>query len=260
MLKIQNITHKYPLHFEPILNHLDLELVEGSFCVIIGSNGSGKSTLLKTISGELKPQQGEIIFNQNNITKLSIHKRAQFLSSVTQDVTLGTISEMTLLENMSLSVLRGQKANFLGFKELESFFLKTLQSYQLGLEKYMHTKLSNLSGGQRQLAALVMACLTPPKLLLLDEHSSALDPKISQKLMKLTSDLVEKHHMTTLMVTHNLSDALLYGDRIIMMHKGKIVMDFKEETKKELNVKDLLGFFHRFENEPLVNVSEGIDG
>lgn len=260
MLKIQNMTHKYPFHSEPILNHLDLDLVEGSFCVIIGSNGSGKSTLLKTISGELKPQEGKIIFNQENITKWPIHKRAQFLSSVTQDVTLGTISEMTLLENMSLSVLRGQKANFSSFKGLDSFFLETLKSYKLGLEKYMHTKLSNLSGGQRQLAALVMACLTPPKLLLLDEHSSALDPKTSQKLMKFTSDLIEKHHMTTLMVTHNLSDALLYGDRIIMMHKGKIVIDLEGEAKKALNVKDLLDLFHRFENELLMNASQGIDG
>ncbi|MDP3532146.1 MAG: ATP-binding cassette domain-containing protein [Alphaproteobacteria bacterium] len=259
MLKIQNITHKYPLHFEPILNHLDLELQEGSFCVIIGSNGSGKSTLLKTISGELKPQKGKIIFDQKNITGLSIHKRAQFLSSVTQDIAKGTIAEMTLLENMSLSLLRGQKATFSSFKSAEKFFLQELKSYKLGLEKHMHTKLSNLSGGQRQLAALIMASLAPPKLLLLDEHSSALDPKTSQKLMQFTANLIEKHHMTTLMVTHNLSDAILYGDRIIMLHKGKIVIDLKDDAKKALTIKDLLDLFYHFENELLVNSAEGIE-
>lgn len=259
MLKIQNITHKYPFHFEPILNHLDFELKKNSFCVIIGSNGSGKSTLLKTISGELKPQKGKIIFNQKNITSMPIHKRAQFLSNVTQDLTKGTIAEMTLLENMSLSFMRGQKAPFSTFEKLEQFFLSELKSYALGLEKYIHTKLSNLSGGQRQLAALVMACLSPPQLLLLDEHSSALDPKTSQNLMLFTADLIKKHHITTLMVTHNLNDAILYGDRIIMLHKGKIVFDLKDEAKKALNVKDLLDLFHHFENELLIHSLDGVN-
>lgn len=252
MLEISNLQKSFPYVFEPVLKNLSLKLDEGDFCIIIGSNGSGKSTLLKSISGEHLVDKGSIKLNKQNITNFPIHKRAELISSVTQDITQGTVQELTLLENVVLNNLRGKKSSFRFYKNHTKEIKERIENLNLGIERHLNTPLKNLSGGQRQLIATLMATLFPPQLLLLDEHTSALDPKTRIQVMEYTNQVIMENKITTLMVTHNLDDALKYGNRLIVMHQGKVVREVDGSKKKELNLSKLLEIFHHYEDLSLV--------
>ncbi len=252
MLHINRIVKSFPSQVRPILNDIDLTLEKGYFCVVIGSNGSGKSTLLKTLSGEHLVNSGNISLNGKDITSLSIAARAHMVSSVSQDVTIGTTSELTLLENFCLSGLRGKKATFALFNRNESLLREKIASLGLGLENYLHTPLVALSGGQRQMIATVMALHSQPQLLLLDEHCSALDPKTQLKVMAYTNEMIRSQEMTALMITHHLSDAIRYGNRLIMLANGKIILDLKAHEKHAMTVNQLIDLFHTVEDNRLV--------
>lgn len=242
MLKINNIYKTFAGNCNPVLNGVSLELASGDFCVLIGSNGSGKSTLLKTIDGEYKQDQGEIVTDSNAL-----------IASVSQDINKGTIAEMSLLENMVLSGLLGKKASFAFYqKKIEEIKL-LVQELGMGLEAYIDKPLSVLSGGQRQMIATLMAISSKPDILLLDEHTSALDPKTQDLLMKYTANAINKNKLTSIMITHKLNDALCYGNRLIMLHQGQIVFDVKNKEKAALTIDDLLSLFHQYEDLILRN-------
>lgn len=252
MLKVKNLYKSFALQSaKPILNNISLSLEKGDFCIIIGSNGSGKSTLLKTILGIYTPDQGKIWLDQKDITPYPVYKRAKYMSCVFQDILNGTISDMTVMENLSLAWMRGRSATFRTHKKNLQLFSERLALLNMHLENYLHTPTQNLSGGQRQAIAFIMATLHSPHLLLLDEHCSALDPKSSHHIMESTSQMIERFNITTLMVTHNLKDAVKFGNRLIMMHQGKIVLDVRDEAKRALTTDKLLALFHQHEDELL---------
>lgn len=250
MLALENISKSFFMA-RPALDNISLRLNRRDFCVVIGHNGSGKSTLFKTIGGEITPDKGGISINQQDITQLKIHERAKFISSVLQDTTKGTIPEMTLLENLSLSLLRAKKASFGLFKKEIQPLKEKIASMGLDLEHYLHEPLASLSGGQRQLVAIMMATLAKPELLLLDEHCSALDPKTHAQVMAYTDKMIKEQGLTALMITHNLSDAIEYGNRLIMLSQGKIVLALDATQKKTLTIPKLLDVFHRSQGETL---------
>ena len=245
MLQLTQITKAFPGGFSPVLKQINLHLQPGDFCVLIGSNGSGKSTLLKTISGEYAPDQGYLTIHGEPLTPLN---RGQYIASVIQDVNKGTISEMTLLENMALSLSRIKKNGFALYSRYANQIVSALKTLGIGLEQYLHYPLSCLSGGQRQMVATMMAVMIQPKLLLLDEHTSALDPSMQNMLMNYTKIAIEEHHLTCMMITHKLDDAIRYGNRLIMLHKGQIVFDVSHEAKASLHVSALLALFHQYED------------
>lgn len=245
MLKLSNIQKSFPGNFEPTLKDLNLHLNQGEFCIVIGSNGSGKSTLMRTISGEYNVDSGKILISGNDVTK---QDRSQFIASVTQDIAKGTIPEMTLLENMVLSQMRGQSGNFNFYKKKENEVLSVIKSLGMGLETYIHDPLQKLSGGQKQIIATLMAINSKPEILLLDEHTSALDPKMQKLLMQYTVNSIAHHNITTMMITHKLDDAATFGNRLIMLHQGRIVLDVHGEEKKALDVNTLLDLFHKYED------------
>lgn len=248
MLKLKHIYKSFALQsIKPILNNISLSLEKGDFCVVIGSNGSGKSTLLKTILGDYLPDRGRIWLNKKNITHLPAYKRARNISCVFQDVLNGTVSDMTVMENLSLAFIREHGATFRTYKKNQPIFKEHLRLLNMGLENHLATFTRNLSGGQRQAIAFIMATLGSPDLLLLDEHCSALDPKSSHHIMESTMHIIEKFNITTLMVTHNLRDAIKYGNRLIMMYQGKIVLDVKDQAKQNLSTDKLLSLFHQHE-------------
>ena len=242
MLKISNIYKTFSGNCSPVLNGVSLELVSGDFCVLIGSNGSGKSTLLKSIDAEYKLDKGKIVTDSNAL-----------IASVSQDINKGTIAEMTLLENMVLSGLLGKKASFTFYqKKIEEIKL-LIQELGMGLEAYIDKPLNILSGGQRQMIATLMAISSKPDILLLDEHTSALDPKTQDLLMKYTANAINENNITSIMITHKLNDALCYGNRLIMLHQGQIVFDVKNKEKEALTIDDLLSLFHQYEDLILRN-------
>lgn len=231
-----------------LFNKLNLSIKEGEFVTVIGSNGAGKSTLLNIVGGGLSPDAGIIKVDGDNITKLQEYERSKFIGRVFQDPVMGTSPSMTVLENLSLAMGKGkpfglswgiQKKNIEGIK-------KNLAKLEMGLEDKLDMKVGLLSGGQRQAMSLLMATMVKPKLLLLDEHTAALDPNISALIMELTQDIVAEKHVTTLMVTHNLSHAVTYGSRILMLHQGEVIIDIAGEEKKKLTVNKLLAYFDRF--------------
>ncbi len=248
MLTMQQVTTYYAKS-RPSLS-LSLTLQKGDFCVVVGANGSGKTTLFKTLTGEITPLQGKITLNQREITSLPTHLRAKHISSVIQDPLKGTVPEMTLLENLCLSLYRGEKASFANHKDKKAFLTQRVAALNLGLEHAMDKPLGILSGGQRQVIATLMATLTSPLLLLLDEHVSALDPKTQQSVMNLTKKIILKEKLTCMMITHHLPDAIEYGNRLIMLHQGRIVLDLNAQQKKALSVPKLLSYFH---DNPQVN-------
>ena len=219
---------------------------EGDFVSIIGSNGAGKSTLLNVINGNVIPDAGEVILGDRNITKVSRHKRAKWISQVFQNPSQGTSPSMTVLENLSMAKNKGKSFNLtLGLdKKNIPYYKEILASLDLGLEEQLDTKVGLLSGGQRQCLSLIMSTLNHPDVLLLDEHTAALDPKTSKIILDKTKELVEKNSITTLMITHNLQDAIEYGNRLIMIHSGDIILDIRGDEKKHLTVEKLLEFFH----------------
>lgn len=248
MLELHNIQKSFPGNFEPTLKDIHLKLSQGEFCIIIGSNGSGKSTLMKTLSGEYSLDSGKIIINGQDVTK---QNRSKFIASVTQDVAKGTIPEMTLLENMVLSQMRNESGGLKFYKKRETEILAILQSIDMDLDSYINEPLQKLSGGQKQVIATLMAISSKPEILLLDEHTSALDPKMQLLLMTYTATSIIQHRITTMMITHRLDDAAKYGNRLIMLHEGRIVLDVAGEEKKSLDVDTLLALFHKYEDMTL---------
>lgn len=245
MLRLYNIKKTFPGNFAPVLKGISLELKRGEFCVVIGSNGSGKSTLMRSILGEYIIDGGKIEINDIDVTKKD---RSRFIACVTQDVNQGTIPEMTLLENMVLSQMRNKtdKFGFYGKKEKE--IVAAIREIGMGLEQNINEPLKKLSGGQKQIIATLMAMSSKPQILLLDEHTSALDPKMQRVLMSYTAKSIAESKVTALMVTHKLDDAVMYGDRLIMMHQGEIVLDVRGDEKKALTVDELLTLFHKYED------------
>jgi len=250
MLTISNITKTFNLgsvNEKLALDGVTLHLKAGDFVTIIGSNGAGKSSLMNVISGVLTLDQGSIIIDNEDVTFLPEHRRAKDIGRVFQDPMMGTAANMTIEENLVLALKRGQKRFFkkaITNKERE-IFREKLKFLELGLEKNLQQKAGLLSGGQRQALTLIMASLMNPKLMLLDEHTASLDPKTGNKVMEVTEEIIKSNKLTTLMITHDLQQALCVGNRTIMMHEGKIVADLKGEERKKATVATLLGLFEK---------------
>ncbi|MDR3155696.1 MAG: ATP-binding cassette domain-containing protein [Holosporaceae bacterium] len=242
MLSITNATKSFAGVFEPVLRDINISLREGEFCTVIGANGSGKSTLLKIISGEHRLDSGEICRNGD-------------VSQVVQDVNKGTIPTMTMLENIAMSRMKTPRFSF--YKRHRNEIIDKISSLNIGLERFIDQPLSVLSGGQRQTIATLMAMNSGRKILLLDEHTSALDPKMQRLLMEYTAKSVRELGLTTIMITHNMEDAIKYGNRLIMMHRGRIVTDLNGHEKSELKVQSLLEMFHKFEDQNLLHNGGG---
>jgi putative ABC transport system ATP-binding protein len=228
-----------------LLNHLQLTVNEGEFVTILGGNGAGKSTLFNIISGSLSLTSGNILLDNLDITKLTEERRASYFARVFQDPKMGTAPRMTVAENLLLAQFRGQKRPFRlrNLQKQRAFFYQLCAEIGNGLENHLDTPTGNLSGGQRQALSLLMATIRKPDVLLLDEHTAALDPKTSKQLMHLTNKKVQEDQLTCLMITHRMEDALHYGNRLIVLQKGKIVKDFSATEKVKLTMTDLLSFF-----------------
>ena len=238
-------------HDRPVVDHLNLTVPQGCVYGFLGPNGAGKSTLFNLIAGSILPDSGRILLDNEDITFLPEHKRANRIGRIFQDPMRGTAPSMTVEENLALSYLRGKKHR-LGFgisKKEREFFREQLAQLELGLEDRMQTPIGMLSGGQRQAIALLMSTMTPIDFLILDEHTAALDPKTAELIMKLTGKIVEEKKLTTIMVTHNLRYAVEYGNRLLMMHQGGVVMDLKGKEKEELQVEDILSKFNEISIE-----------
>lgn len=238
-----------------VLNGLELNMKPGDFITVIGGNGAGKSTMLNMIAGVHLPDQGNIVLDGIDITKLPEYERAKYLGRVFQDPMMGTAADMEIQENLALAYRRGKRRSFSWgiTKSEKEQYVDLLKTLDLGLETRLTSKVGLLSGGQRQALTLLMATLIKPKLLLLDEHTAALDPKTAKKVLEITEHIVTSHSLTTLMVTHNMKDAIEYGNRLIMMYDGKIIFDIDGEEKKQLKVKDLLAKFEMVSGEEFAN-------
>ena len=248
MLELKNLYKTFnagTVNEKRAIDGLDLTLEDGDFVTIIGGNGAGKSTTLNLIAGVFPADQGSIILDGVDITRLPEHKRAKYLGRVFQDPMMGTAATMGIEENLALANRRGQRRTLrpgITAQERE-MFRKQLAALGLGLEDRMTSKVGLLSGGQRQALTLLMATLKKPRLLLLDEHTASLDPKTADKVLQITEEIVARDKLTTLMVTHNMKHAIQYGNRLIMMDAGKVVVDIRGEEKKNLTVRDLLEKF-----------------
>lgn len=250
VLKITNlhqIFEKGTINENHVLKGIDLEIESGDFITIIGGNGAGKSTLLNSIAGTIPTETGKIELNGQDITKQSVVKRSRQISRVFQDPKLGTAVRLTVEENMAIALKRGQKRGFSSGVKAKNreFFREQLQSLNLGLENRLTAEIGLLSGGQRQAITLLMATLVRPELILLDEHTAALDPKTSATVMELTNKLIQEHQLTAFMVTHDMNDAIKYGNRLIMLHQGQIVVDVKGKAKEKLTVPELMEMFQK---------------
>ena len=237
------------------LDGVNLNLNSGDFVTIIGGNGAGKSTTLNAIAGVWPVDQGKVIVGGLDITRLSEHKRAVHLGRVFQDPMIGTASTMSIEENMAIAARRGERRGLrwgISRKERE-FYKEQLKELDLGLEERLTTKVGLLSGGQRQAITLLMASLKKPKLLLLDEHTAALDPKTAAKVLEISDKIIQEHNLTAMMVTHNMKDAIAHGNRLIMMHEGKVIYDVAGEEKKKLHVSDLLAKFEEVSGGEFAN-------
>lgn len=258
LLKIEDIHKTFEagtVNENHVLKGLDLTVEEGDFISVIGGNGAGKSTLMNILAGGLQVDQGDILLEGKSIKQTSVRKRAKDIARVFQDPKMGTASRLTIEENMAIAKKRGARRSLSwGVREKDRAEFKTaLKELNIGLENRLKVDTQYLSGGQRQALTLVMAALVKPKLLLLDEHTAALDPKTSEMVMELTQKIVESHDLTTLMITHDMNHAIAYGNRLIMLYQGKIVVDVKGEEKKNLTVEDLMRLFHQNSGETLVS-------
>lgn len=248
MLEIKNVTkvfNKGTPNERVALSDVSLTLNDGDFVTVIGGNGAGKSTLMNVIAGTYFVDDGSIFIDDKDVTYMKEHKRAKFLGRVFQDPRMGTATDMQIEENLALASRRGKfRGLFPGIRRKErKQYKEMLAGLGLGLEDRLTAKVGLLSGGQRQALTLVMATLKKPKLLLLDEHTAALDPKTAKKVLETTEKIVKNENLTTLMITHNMQDAITYGNRLIMMNDGKIVFEIDGEDKKKLTVKELLDKF-----------------
>ena len=250
MLELKNISKTFfpgTVHEKTALDNLSLTLHEGDFVTVIGGNGAGKSTMLNAIAGTFSVDSGFILIDGKDVTRLPEFKRAALLGRVFQDPMMGTAPTMQIQENLALAARRGKHR---GLKwgitpQEEQEYYQKLKDLDLGLEDRMKAKVGLLSGGQRQALTLLMAALQKPKLLLLDEHTAALDPRTAAKVLELSDKIVEENHLTTMMITHNMRDAIAHGNRLIMMDAGHVVLDISGEEKKKLTVSDLLTLFSK---------------
>ena len=260
MLELKNIYKTFnpgTINEKVALNGLSLTLKEGDFVTVIGGNGAGKSTMLNAVAGTWLVDEGRIIIDGTDVTKLSEHKRAAYLGRVFQDPMTGTAATRGIEENLALAKRRGKRRSLLqGItrKEREEY-KELLKVLDLGLENRLTSKVGLLSGGQRQALTLLMATLKKPKLLLLDEHTAALDPKTAAKVLEITDMIVNRDHLTTMMITHNMQDAINHGNRLIMMMEGKIILDIEGEEKKKLTVRNLLDQFEKASGQEFSNDS-----
>lgn len=250
MLEVKHVKktfNKGTVNEKIALDDINLTLKEGDFVTVIGGNGAGKSTLLNLIAGVHDLDYGKIIIGKKDVSLMKEHMRASYIGRVFQDPMMGTAADMDISENLALANKRGLKRGFkFGISTIDQrMFQEKLELLDLGLESRLNDKVGLLSGGQRQALTLLMATLKKPKLLLLDEHTAALDPKTAKKVLELTDQLVKRDNLTTFMVTHNMQDALDYGNRLIMMYNGKIMFDIDEEKKRNLTVNDLLDMFNQ---------------
>lgn len=258
MLEIRNISktfNKGTINEKKALDGVNLNLNPGDFVTIIGGNGAGKSTTLNAIAGAWYVDSGQIIVDGTDITRLPEHKRAAYLGRVFQDPMTGTASTMSIEENMAIAARRGARRGLrwgISKKEREDY-KRQLKELNLGLEDRLSSKVGLLSGGQRQAVTLLMAAARKPKLLLLDEHTAALDPKTAAKVLEISDKIIAEHGLTAMMVTHNMKDAIAHGNRLIMMHEGKIIYDVSGEEKKRLHVSDLLAKFEEASGDEFAN-------
>lgn len=258
MLQLQSISKTFncgSVDAKLALNDLTLTLNDGDFVTVIGGNGAGKSTMLNAIAGVWPVDAGSILIDGVNVTKMPEYRRAKYLGRVFQDPRMGTATSMQIEENLALAYRRGNPRTLRwGIKAEEKVkYREALATLGLGLEDRMSAKVGLLSGGQRQAVTLLMATLQRPKLLLLDEHTAALDPKTAAKVLELTDQLISENHLTALMVTHNMKDAITHGNRLIMMNAGKIVLDISGEEKKNLTVETLLEKFTEVSGQEFAN-------
>ena len=248
MLKLTNLEKTFnagTINAKKALNGLDLTLEKGEFVTVIGGNGAGKSTMLNAIAGTWRIDSGSIEIDGVDVTSMPDYKRAAYIGRVFQDPMKGTAADMEIAENLSIAARRGTRRRLiwgLPKKERESY-KELLAELDLGLENRLSSKVGLLSGGQRQAVTLLMATLKEPKLLLLDEHTAALDPKTAAKVLEITERIVKEKNLTTLMITHNMKDAIRYGNRLIMMHEGRVIIDVSGEEKSKLTVEQLLEMF-----------------
>ncbi len=258
MLEIKNVHKTFnpnTINEKKALKGIDLVLNEGDFVTVIGGNGAGKSTMLNMIAGVYPVDCGSIVIDGIDVTKLPEHKRAAYIGRVFQDPMNGTAADMQIDENLALASRRGKRRGLkfgVSHKE-KAAFTELLASLDLGLETRLTSKVGLLSGGQRQAVTLLMATMKKPKLLLLDEHTAALDPKTAKKVLDLTTKIVERDKLTAIMITHNMKDAIAIGNRLIMMNDGKIIYDVSGEEKKSLTTSDLLAKFKTTSGEELDN-------
>ncbi|MFN8456679.1 MAG: ATP-binding cassette domain-containing protein [Anaerolineae bacterium] len=254
MLEVKNVSKVF-LKNTPdevvALSGINLSIKTGDFVTVIGSNGAGKSSLLNAIMGFTSLDSGSIHLHAKDITNAPTHERAKEIGRIAQDTRSSVCADMSIEENLAMAALRGRRRG-LGIAvkaRNRAEFQEKLRELGLGLEERLSTKVGTLSGGQRQALALLMATMTHPKLLLLDEHIAALDPKRAEQVMQLTHQAIAKHQLTTLMVTHNMAEAIRWGERLIMMHKGRVVFEASGETKRSLSVADLVDKFHEVSAE-----------
>ena len=253
MIEVKNLVKRYGDHVA--VNNLSFTVEEGQIYGFLGPNGAGKSTTLNAIAGVWPIDSGKIYIGGDDVTKLSEHKRAKYLGRVFQDPMTGTATTMSIEENMAIAARRGEKRGLswgITHQERDTYreMLKTLD---LGLEDRLTSKVGLLSGGQRQAITLLMASIKKPKLLLLDEHTAALDPKTAAKVLEISDKIIAENHLTAMMVTHNMKDAIVHGNRLIMMHEGKVILNISGEEKKKLTVEDLLHQFEKVSGEEFAN-------
>ncbi len=258
MLEVRNISktfNKGTVNEKTALKHVSLKLEEGDFVTVIGGNGAGKSTLLNAVAGVWAVDEGRIFINGKDVTGMPEHKRARYLGRVFQDPMNGTAADMWIEENLALAMKRGERHTLRWGvpKGDRARFREYLASLGLGLEDRLTTKVKLLSGGQRQAVTLLMAALKKPELLLLDEHTAALDPKTAIKVLELSDRIIGENSLTALMVTHNMNDAIAHGNRLIMMNEGEIIYDVRGDEKKNLRVADLMKKFQEVSGQEFAN-------
>jgi len=248
MIRLEGVTKTFSkgtIDEKVAINGMSLHVRKGDFVTVIGSNGAGKTTFLNLISGTFRPEEGDIFIDASKVTHLPEHRRAKYLGRIFQDPLMGTAASMTIEENLAMADLRGKRRGLRWgvTKSLREHYRHILSVLDLGLETRLKDTVSLLSGGQRQSLTLLMVTLSLPKLLLLDEHTAALDPKTAQRVIGLTKKIVEKNNLTTIMITHNMQQAIKYGNRMIMLHEGKIQFDIQGEEKTALTVEEVVRRF-----------------
>ncbi|WP_316354441.1 ABC transporter ATP-binding protein [Candidatus Trichorickettsia mobilis] len=248
MIELQNINvcfNKNTKLENHVLKAINLSVLDGQFVTIIGGNGAGKSTIMNILSGDITPDSGKVLIDKQDVTKLSTEQRSCFVARVFQDPMIGTFTNLTIEENMSIASRRGSRRGLaLGLNHnLREWFKESLAELGMDLEKRLNDKVASLSGGQRQALSLIMATLLGSKVLLLDEHTAALDPKIGKIIMELTNKIIKKYNLTALMITHSMAQALDYGDRTIMLYHGEIIRDMQGENRTALSPDDLIKYF-----------------